>query len=97
MCTGLKQQYKFYRSLSNRPDRIVPIMINRNEFLSYQTNQGNQINKSNGMEGNTRSESNHIKSTQTQEMITQHGFDFYENLMKSIPQYLSTILYFDLD
>ena len=41
--------------------------------------------------------SNQIKSTQTQEMITQHGFDFYEYHMKSIPQYLSTILYFDFD
>ena len=107
MCIGLKQQYKFYRSLSNRPDRIVPIIINRNEFLSYQTNQvesnqqikrnGRKQKKSNGMEGNKRNESNQIKSTQTQEMITQHGFDFYEYHMKSIPQYLSTRLYFDLD
>ena len=50
MCIGLKQQYKFYRSLSNRQDRIVPIIINRNEFLSYQTNQvkSNQQIKRNG-------------------------------------------------
>ena len=82
MCIGLKQQYKFYRSLSNRPDRIVPIILNRNEFLSYQTNQV---------------ESNQIKTSLTQEMIPQHGFDFYEYHMKSIPQYLSTILYYDLD
>ena len=69
---------------------------------SYHTKliKWNQINKSNGMEGNKRNESNQIKSNQiksTQEMITQHEFDFYENLMKSIPQYLSTILYFDFD
>ena len=57
----------------------------------------NQINKSNGMEGNKRNESNQIKSTQTQEMITQHGFDSYEYHMKSIPQCLSTILDFDFD
>ena len=92
MCIGLKQQYKFYRSLSNRPDRIVPIIINRNEFLLYQTNQveSNQQIKRNG-----RKQKKWIKSTQ--EMITQHGFDFYEYHMKSIPQYLSTILYFDFD
>ena len=50
MWIGLKQQYKFYRSLSNRPDRIVPIIISRNEFLSYQTNQveSNQQIKRNG-------------------------------------------------
>ena len=71
---------------------------------SYHTKliKWNQINKSNGMEGNKTNESNQIKSnqiksTQTQEMITQHGFDFYEYHMKSIPQYLSTILYFDFD
>ena len=81
---------------------------------SYRTKliKWNQINKSNGMEGNKRNESNQIKSNQiksnqiksnqiksnqTQEMITQHGFDSYEYHMKSIPQYLSTILYFDLD
>ena len=66
---------------------------------SYHTKliKWNQINKSNGMEGNKRNESNQIKSNQikTQEMITQHGFDSYEYHMKSIPQYLSTILYFD--
>ena len=44
-----------------------------------------------------RNESNQIKSNQSQEKTTQHGFDFYENHMKSIPQYLSTILYFDFD
>ena len=38
-----------------------------------------------------------INTKQTQEMITQHGFDFYEYHMKSNPQCLSTILYFDLD
>ena len=38
----------------------------------------NQINKSNGMNENKRNETNQIKSTQTQEMITQHGFDSYE-------------------
>ena len=94
MCIGLKQQYKFYRSLSNRPDRVVPIIINPNEFLSHQTNQvkSNQQIKRNG-----RKQKKWIKSTQTQEMITQHGIDFYEYHMKSIPQYLSTILYFDLD
>ena len=56
---------------------------------SYHTKliKWNQINKSNGMEGNKRNESNHIKSTQTQEMITQHCIDFYEYHMKSIPQY----------
>ena len=45
---------------------------------SYHTKliKWNQINKSNGMEENKRNESNQIKSTQTQEMITQHGFDF---------------------
>ena len=76
---------------------------------SYHTKliKWNQINESNGMEGNKRNESNQIKSnqiksnqiksTQTQEMITQHGFDFYEYHMKSISQYLSTILFFDLD
>ena len=41
--------------------------------------------------------SNQIKSNQTQEKTTQHGFDFYEKHMKSIPFYLSTILYFDFD
>ena len=41
--------------------------------------------------------SNQINTKQTQEMITQHGFDSYEYHMKSIPQYLSTILYFDFD
>ena len=99
MCIGLKQQYKFYRSLSNRPDRIVPIIINRNEFLSYQTNQvgSNQQIKRNGRKQKKWIKSNQIKSTQTQEMITQHGFDFYEYHMKSIPQYSSTILFFDLD
>ena len=97
MCIGLKQQYKFYRSLSNRPDRIVPIIINRIEFLSYQTNQveSNQQIKRNGRKHKKWIKSNQIKSIQTQEMITQHGFDFYEYYMKSIPQYLSTILYFD--
>ena len=40
-------------------------------------------------------EMNQIKSNQSQEKTTQHGFDFYENLMKSFPFYLSTILYFD--
>ena len=66
---------------------------------SYHTKliKWNQINKSNGMEENKTNESNQIKSTQTQEMITQHGIDSYEKLMKSIPQYLSSILYFDLD
>ena len=66
---------------------------------SYHTKliKWNQINKSNGMEENKRNESNQIKSIQTQEMITQHGFDFYEYHMKSIPQYSSTILYFDFD
>ena len=44
-----------------------------------------------------RNESNQIKSNQSQEKTAQHGFDFYENHMKSIPQYLSTILYFDFD
>ena len=99
MCIGLKQQYKFYRSLSNRPDRIVPIIINRNEFLSYQTNQveSNQQIKRNGRKQKKWIKSNQIKTSQTQEMITQHGFDFYEYHMKSIPQYLSTILYFDFD
>ena len=42
-------------------------------------------------------EMNQIKSNQSQEKITQHGFDFYENLMKSFSFYLSTILYFDFD
>ena len=99
MCIGLKQQYKFCRSLSNRPDRIVPIIINRNEFLSYQTNQveSNQQIKRNGRKQKKWIKSNQIKTSQTQEMIPQHGFDFYEYHMKSIPQYLSTILYFDLD
>ena len=66
---------------------------------SYHTKliKWNQINKSNGMEENKRNETNHIKSNQTQEMITQHGIDSYEYHMKSIPQCLSTILYFDLD
>ena len=50
--------------------------------------------KSHGME---RNESNQIKSNQSQEKTTQHGFDFYENLMKSFPFYLSIILYFDFD
>ena len=36
-----------------------------------------------------RNESNQIKSNQSQEKTTQHGFDFYENLMKSFPFYLS--------
>ena len=44
-----------------------------------------------------RNESNQIKSNQSQEKTTQHGFDFYEKHMKSIPFYLSTILYFDFD
>ena len=71
---------------------------------SYHTKliKWNQINKSNGMEGNKRNESNQIKSNQiksnqTQEMITQHGFEIYEYHMKSIPQCLSTILDFDFD
>ena len=66
MCIGLKQQYKFYRSLSNRPDRIVPIMIHRNEFLSYQTNQveSNQQIKRNGRKQKKWIKSNQIKSNQ---------------------------------
>ena len=42
-------------------------------------------------------EMNQIKSNQInhKKRLTQHGFDFYENHMKSIPFYLSTILYFD--
>ena len=66
MCIGLKQQYKFYRSLSKRPDRIVPIIINRNEFLSYQTNQveSNQQIKRNGRKQNKWIKSNQIKSNQ---------------------------------
>ena len=66
---------------------------------SYHTKliKWNQINKSNKMEGNKTNESNQIKTSQTQEMITQHGIDFYEYHIKSIPQYLSTILYFDFD
>ena len=91
MCIGLKQQYKFYRSLKKRSDRIVQTLSI--EMNSYLTKLIKSI-KSHGME---RNESNQIKSTQTQEMITQHGFDFNENLMKSIPFYLSTILYFDFD
>ena len=57
----------------------------------YQTNQveSNQQIKRNGRKQK--------KSNQTQEMITQHGFDSYEYHMKSIPQCLSTILYFDFD
>ena len=43
-----------------------------------------------------RDESNQIKSNH-KKRLTQHGFDFHENLMKSIPFYLSTILYFDFD
>ena len=46
--------------------------------------------------GINRNESNQIKSNHKKK-TTQHGFDFYENLMKSIPFYLSTILYFDFD
>ena len=63
MCIGLKQQYKFYRSLSNRPDRIVPIIINRNVFLLHQTNQveSNQQIKRNGRK--QKNESNQLKST----------------------------------
>ena len=50
--------------------------------------------KSNHMEWK---EMNQIKSNQInhKKRLTQHGFDFYENLMKSFPFYLSTILYFD--
>ena len=79
MCIGLKKQYKFYRSLSNRPDRIVPIIIDRNEFLLHQTNQveSNQQIKRNGRKQKKWIKSNQMKSTQPQEMITQHGFDFY--------------------
>ena len=55
--------------------------------------------KSHGMERNESNQikSNQIKSNQTQEKTTQLEFDFYENLMKSFPFYLSTILYFDCD
>ena len=53
-----------------------------------------KLNKSNHMEWK---EMNQIKSNQInhKKRLTQHGFDFYENLMKSFPFYLSTILYFD--
>ena len=66
MCIGLKQQYKFCRSLSNRPDRIVPIIINRNEFLLHQTNQveSNQQIKRNGRKQKKWIKSNQIKSNQ---------------------------------
>ena len=52
--------------------------------------------KSNQIKSN-QIKSNQIKSNQTQEMITQHGFDFYEYHMKSIPYYLSSILFIDFD
>ena len=66
MCIGLKQQYKFYRSLSNRPDRIVSIIINRNEFLLHQTNQveSNQQIKRNGRKQKKWITTNQIKSNQ---------------------------------
>ena len=66
MCIGLKQQYKFCRSLSNRSDRIVPIIINRIEFLSYQTNQveSNQQIKRNGRKQKKWNKLNQIKSNQ---------------------------------
>ena len=72
MCIGLKQQYKFYRSLSNRPDRIVPIVINRNEFLSHQTNQvgSNQQIKRNGRKQKKWIKSNQIKSNTRNDYTT---------------------------
>ena len=92
----MKQQYKFYRSSKKRSDRIVQTLSI--EMNSYLTKLIKSI-KSHGMERNESNQikSNQIKSNQTQEKTTQHGFDFYEKHMKSIPFYLSTILYFDFD
>ena len=72
MCIGLKQQYKFYRSLSNRPDRIVPIIINRNEFLLYQTNQveSNQQIKRNGRKQKKWIKSNQINTNTRNDYTT---------------------------
>ena len=72
MCIGLKQQYKFYRSLSNRPDRIVPIIINRNEFLSHQTNQvgSNQQIKRDGRKQKKWIKSNQIKTNTRNDYTT---------------------------
>ena len=74
MCIGLKQQYKFCRSLSNRPDRIVPIIINRIEFLSYQTNQveSNQQIKRNGRKQKKWNKSYQIKSNTRNDYTTWH-------------------------
>ena len=70
MCIGLKQQYNFCGSLSNRPDRIIPIIINRNESLSYQTNQveSNQQIKRNGRK--KRNESNQINTNTRNDYTT---------------------------
>ena len=74
MCIGLKQQYKFCRSLSNRSDRIVPIIINRIEFLSYQTNQveSNQQIKRNGRKQKKWNKSYQIKSNTRNDYTTWH-------------------------
>ena len=74
MCIGLKQQYKFCRSLSNRLERIVPIIINRIEFLSYQTNQveSNQQIKRNGRKQKKWNKSYQIKSNTRNDYTTWH-------------------------
>ena len=66
MCIGLKQQYKFYRSLKKRSDRIVQTLSI--EMNSYLTKLIKSI-KSHGME---RNESNQIKSNQIKSNQIKH-------------------------
>ena len=68
----MKQQYKFYRSLLKRPDRIVPIIINRIEFLSYQINQveSNQQIKQNGRKQKKWIKSNHTNTNTRNDYTT---------------------------
>ena len=67
MCIGLKQQYKFYRSLKKRSDRIVQTLSI--EMNSYLTKLIKSI-KSHGME---RNESNQIKSNQIKHKKRLHN------------------------
>ena len=88
MCHWFETTIQILQIFKNRSNRIIhSLSIEMNSYLT-------ELTKSNHTEWK---EINQIKSNQSQEKTTQHGFDFYENHMKSIPFYLSTILYFDFD
>ena len=67
MCIGLKQQYKFYRSLKKRSDRIVQTLSI--EMNSYLTKLIKSI-KSHGME---RDELNQSKANQIKHKKRLHN------------------------